>query len=267
MVLVGVVLVASIGVGWLAGGHVRNLGHVQLRMTWLVFASVGAQLVLGLVSGRGDVGEPMVRFLLAISHVLLVAFIAANRYLPGMLLVLMGTGLNALVIVANGGMPVSPDALVTVGGAPDVTPGKHQLLTEGTALPLLADVIPLPVLGTVVSVGDIVLAAGVGLLVVGLMRRFPPRPGRRLRPRPVPPLSRRRRKGGSSPEEPGGFSPGATPRSETTPRSGSSGASSPAPSPPQRHPGRHGRAPRGNSARSSEASRSREGRPAGRTAR
>jgi hypothetical protein len=125
--------------------------------------------------------------------VLLLTFIAANRYLPGMVLVLLGFGLNALVIIANGGMPVSPDALVAVGGSPTVDPGKHQLLTDGSSLAFLADVIPVRVLSTVVSIGDIILAAGVGILVVGLMRRFPPSPGRRLRPRPVPPLSRRHR--------------------------------------------------------------------------
>jgi hypothetical protein len=193
MVLVAVVLVVSIGAGWLWGGHIRNLGHVRLLATWLVFTAVGAQLVLGAISRMGGPAELLSRPLLAVSQVLLVAFIAANRYLPGMLLVLVGFGLNAIVIIANGGMPVSPDALVAVGGAPAIEPGKHQLLTDATTVAFLADIIPVRVLRTVVSVGDIILAAGVGILVVGLMRRFPPLPGRRRRPRPVSPLSRARR--------------------------------------------------------------------------
>jgi hypothetical protein len=193
MVLVAIVLVVSLAAGWLSGGHVRNLGHVRLLAPWLVFGSVAAQLLLAALSRFGGLGEVFSRPLLAASHLMLLAFIAANRYLPGMLLVLAGFGLNAIVIIANGGMPVSPDALVAVGGVPSIDPGKHQLLTDSTSLGLLADVIPVRPLGTVVSIGDVVLAAGVGILVVGMMRRFPPLPGRRLRPRPVPPLSRRRR--------------------------------------------------------------------------
>lgn len=196
MVLVVGVLVLSVLAGWLSGGRVRNLGHVELRGTWMVFTAVGLQLVLGLVTLTGGPGDVLGRPLLAVSHVALLGFILANRYLPGMALVFCGFALNALVIVANGAMPVAPAALEAAGGVAEVDPGKHQLLTDDTALPWLADVIPMPPIRSVVSVGDIVLAAGAGILIVGLMRRFPPRPGRRLRPRPVPPLARLRQRSG-----------------------------------------------------------------------
>jgi hypothetical protein len=193
MALVLLVLVVSLAVGWLAGGRVANLGHVELRAPWLVFLAVAAQLALAGLAAAGVTGTLVSRPLLAGSHLALLGFIALNRYRPGMLLVLVGLALNAAVIVANGAMPVSGEALLALGGPAVVEPGKHQLLTEVTRLPLLADLLPVPVLRSVVSVGDIILAAGVGILVVAQMRRFPPAPGRRLRPRPVPPLSRRAR--------------------------------------------------------------------------
>jgi hypothetical protein len=202
MSLVLLVLVVSLAVGWLAGGRLANLAHVELRATWLVFLAVAAQLVLAGVAALGVPGELVARPLLGASHLALLGFIAANRYRPGMLLVLVGLALNAVVSLANGGMPVAGEALVALGGQAAVEPGKHQLLTEATHLPWLADVIPVPFLRSVLSVGDLLLAAGVGILVVAQMRRFPPRPGRRLRPRPVPPLSRRARERRRAEEQP-----------------------------------------------------------------
>jgi hypothetical protein len=82
------------------------------------------------------------------------------------------------VIAANGAMPVSREAILAVSRHPaEVVPGRHRLLTTQDLLPWLADVIALPPLRTVVSVGDVVLAAGVGLLVMRLMQP-PPRRAR-----------------------------------------------------------------------------------------
>lgn len=170
MPFVLLVLLSAVVVGWVAGGRVRNLASIQLRRTWLIFVAVAVQLALGVVTLAGGPGEELGRPLLGLSHAAVLAFIGANRHQPGMLLVLLGFGLNAAVIVANGAMPVSPEALRQVGGAAAVDPGKHELLTGGTALPLLADVIPVPVLRSVISVGDLVLATGVGRLTVVRMR-------------------------------------------------------------------------------------------------
>lgn len=183
MVLVVVVLACAVVAGWLLGGRLRNLADVRLRSPWLAFVAVG---LLVLLSGLGLAGVQLEAVTLPIvvaSQAALLAFVAANRYLPGMPLVLVGFALNALVIVANGGMPVDPEALRAVGGASATIddPGRHRLLEPGDAFPLLADIIGIPLLRTVVSVGDLLLAAGVGILVAALMRRFPPPPGRRTR--------------------------------------------------------------------------------------
>lgn len=184
MILVACVLLGAVAAGWLGGGRLRNLAHVSLRGTWLVFLAVGLQATLMAASAAGAPVEPLARPLLSASYLSLFAFAVANRYLPGMLLVVLGFGLNAAAIVANGAMPVAGDSLLAAGGLAELEPGKHRLLADGDALPWLADVIAIRLLRTVVSVGDVVLAAGVGLLVPGLMRRYPPEPGRRARPRP-----------------------------------------------------------------------------------
>lgn len=83
---------------------------------------------------------------------------------------LAGAALNLAVMLPNGGMPVSRAALAEIGGAHvDVAEGhlyKHVVVDDDTTFAVLGDVIPVPPLGLVASVGDIVLALG---LIGGLV--------------------------------------------------------------------------------------------------
>ncbi|MBA2528948.1 MAG: DUF5317 family protein [Euzebyales bacterium] len=182
MTLLLFTVAAGVAVGYLRGGRLRNLASVRLRAIWLVFAAVGAQAALALLVRAGIPGSVVAVPLLGLSQLLLLSFLWANRMLPGMLLVFLGFAMNAAVIVANGGMPVDEEALRAVATGPsDFAAGKHRLLRPGDPLPLLADVIALPPLVVVVSAGDVVLAAGVAILLSDLMLRHPPQPGRRAR--------------------------------------------------------------------------------------
>ncbi|MDP8969395.1 MAG: DUF5317 domain-containing protein, partial [Actinomycetota bacterium] len=185
MVLVALTVVGAVAIGHARGGRLRNLGHARLVRGWLVLVAVVAQAglaALAMLSGRVGGLELAGRLLLIVSHGALLAFVWSNRFLPGMPLVLLGFGLNALVITVNGAMPVSPKAMLALGVHPyEFAPGKHRLLDPGDPLGLLADVLPIALLRTVVSVGDLILAAGVGVLVTNLMLDHPPPPGRRAR--------------------------------------------------------------------------------------
>ena len=98
-------------------------------------------------------------------------FVVLNFRFPGALLIGLGLLLNLCVILANGAMPVSLWA-VKVSGSHAAThlqnSVKHQVMGRGTRLGFLGDIIPLPPLG-IVSVGDVVLGAGVFILVTRLM--------------------------------------------------------------------------------------------------
>lgn len=181
MTLVVVAVVAAVGVGYGRGGRLSNLAHARLARSWLVAAAVVAQGLLALL-GAGGVGRTGGSLLLVASYGALLAFVWSNRFLPGMVLVFIGFGLNAVVIAVNGAMPVSRQALGAVGAGPgQFASGKHRLLRPDDLLRPLADVLPVPLLHTVVSVGDLILAAGVGVLVTNLMLVRPPPPGRRAR--------------------------------------------------------------------------------------
>lgn len=99
-------------------------------------------------------------------------FLALNRHLPGLKLVLLGLALNFAVIAANGGqMPGDPAQLARAGllevTLQEIAQGRWSpfgLIGEGTRLAFLGDVIfvPLPFRDPVIiSVGDIVIVAGV----------------------------------------------------------------------------------------------------------
>ena len=172
MVLVLVTVVLGVAVGYLGGGRLRRLADVHLSRVWLLVVAFSAQALLNCLTAAGVRTGAVGTALLVASQVALVGFVWANRVLPGMLLVAVGFGLNAVVIVANGAMPVSGEAIATLTSEPvDIAVGKHRLLEAGDRLPWLADVLPVPVLRQVVSIGDVVLAVGVAVLVAAPMLR------------------------------------------------------------------------------------------------
>lgn len=180
MSLVVVVLLVALAVGALLGGSLERLGTLALRRWWLAVAAFGVQL-LGAV-----VGGPAYPVGLVLSLACVLGFLAANRTVPGMVLVGLGLAANALVVGLNGAMPVSEDAARRAGVAlpTDGADPRHEAAGGSTRLALLGDVVPLPLplRPEVVSPGDVLVAAGIAQLVVtGMLRPL----------RPVPPLPER----------------------------------------------------------------------------
>lgn len=180
MTVILVVILASLAIGVARGGTMTNLSQLDLDRWPLVFVAL---LVQALGAFAATIGLPAAStwYVLGMvaSAALVTVFVARNRALPGMALIALGFVLNALVVTANGAMPVSQEAadrigLSTVGLYRNVD-AKHELADSSTRLRPLADVIPVPLPGplargsNVVSVGDVVLAAGIGVLVVNGM--------------------------------------------------------------------------------------------------
>ena len=111
---------------------------------------------------------------------------------PAMLLVGAGLALNFAVTADNGGMPYRPSAVV---GAHAVSSTSADLVPRNTTyshaerpsdqLMFLAEVIALPPLREVVSIGDILVALGLGLVVFAGMGT-PRKPEHSVENFPVP---------------------------------------------------------------------------------
>lgn len=175
MILFIAVLALALLVGLLLRGSVQRFEQLHLRWWGLVIAGLVMQFV-PLPNSRAGTDLLVRVAVLSCSYSLLVIFAWLNARLPGMALVLLGLVLNAAVIIPNGGMPVSENALERSGQLDllqvliDEGAAKHHLMTDDDVLTPLADVIAIPKpLGQIVSVGDLVLYAGVVWLIVAVM--------------------------------------------------------------------------------------------------
>lgn len=167
------------GIAVARGGSLERLAETRFRWPWLVVLGLGAQIAIEVWSPRWLDDDGGLIVLLA-SNLLVAVFFVLNRRLTGIAIAAVGMTLNVIVIAANGAMPVSQRALDKAGYEGNVgdLDRKHELLHGDTTLPWLADVIPLPYLRTIISLGDVVLAIGVAQLVYGRTRG--PRAGKHL---------------------------------------------------------------------------------------
>ncbi len=171
----------AILVGLLTGGRLSWLvgNTARLRLAWLAPSALIFQWVFFELPGMDRHDVVFAGHLL--TYGLVLAFVWANRKAPGMPLLAAGLGLNLLVIVLNGGMPVDPETLRGLG-QPAIYrelvtrgwSGNAVALTDRTLLPFLADRLvlpePFPVRGPY-SVGDLLTYAGGFWLLTGLTRR------------------------------------------------------------------------------------------------
>jgi len=168
--LVLIVIGLAVCVGFAAGGSLRHFEHLRVRWWGAALAGLALQ-GMALVSG---IGRPAGSWVLVGSYGLLIAFGWVNRRLPAVWLVMTGLVLNILVIAVNGGMPVSASALESAGARAEGLLGagavKHHLMGPDDTLTPLGDVIGIPPpIGAVISIGDVLLYAGVAILVVAVM--------------------------------------------------------------------------------------------------
>jgi hypothetical protein len=177
-----VALVGAVAIGYALGGDWAGLTTLRLRRRRFVVAAVVAQsggALVGLV-GAADPGDAYV-FGLAASAACAALFCAFNLQVAGVPLVTLGLIGNAVVVGANGAMPVSIVAALHAGvPIVDIASGRdprHEIAGLGTTWRELGDVIPvpLPVRPEVVSPGDVLVAAGLGeLITLGMLRRRRP---------------------------------------------------------------------------------------------
>ena len=182
-----VVLVGAVAVGYALNGTWSGLTTLRLRWRRMVVAAVIAQTG-GAALGNLGVTDARRGYVvgLALSAICAAAFCVGNLHVPGVPLVTLGLVANALVVTLNGAMPVSIVAALRAGvPITDISAGydaRHDIAGDGTQWRSLGDVIPLPLplRPEVVSPGDVLVASGLGeLVVMGMMRRRVSGVGRR----------------------------------------------------------------------------------------
>ena len=171
VVSAAVALIAAL----LAGGHLKAVESVPFRVVALLGAALFCQIAGILLGYMGLPAGPIYTVACLASAVLLVIVIRIDGSLAGTELIAAGLFLNALVMAANGNMPVSEHAAARAGAPASVaTDTRHEPATSATGLRLLGDVIPvpLPLRPEVDSLGGLLIAAGLAHLIFGAVRPY-----------------------------------------------------------------------------------------------
>ena len=112
---------------------------------------------------------------LVLSLAVLIAVAVANRHITGVAVVGVGLLLNLISVAVNDGMPVRPSALEAAGAVSDGEPiaveEPRHLESAEDPLPVLGDVLPVPLTNEVVSFGDLIVIVGAADAVRELSRR------------------------------------------------------------------------------------------------
>jgi MFS family permease len=169
--------------GLIAGGKLDNLTYVRLRWLPVLLVAVAARFGLDAALSAGAVPDELRLWLVLAAYLLLTAMLVANRSLPGMAAAALGTAANGIAIVANGGwMPVWQPSLAAAGFDPNtlhsnfyrmlVGPVDASFFAHGGPL---VDVIPIPIplLQSVASIGDVMLGVGLAFFVFAAVVRAP----------------------------------------------------------------------------------------------
>jgi lipoprotein signal peptidase len=172
-------IVLGLVVGRVAGGRLGNLAELEFRWWPLAVGGLIVQLILfsPLAEGIGSAGP-----VAYVGSTALVGIAVARNVLenPRFALVAAGALSNLVAIVANGGyMPVTPDALAA-SGRTAAAGYSNSLASSRPAVDLLVDRFALPPnlpFSNVFSVGDVLIAIGIMLVIVGVMRSRPESPG------------------------------------------------------------------------------------------
>ena len=181
MFLFFAIIAAALAIAVLIGGDVRRLSQLRIRHLELLLAAFVVKVAVALLgTAHAQLAVNIARPLNVIGAVLLLAVVWFNRRIPGALLFGTGLTLNLLVILAFGGrMPVllprdadpnSPILAALKGGLDPL----HVALQHPQGLWFIGDIFAIPGIGghsSLVSVGDLLMAAGVAWLIIRCSQR------------------------------------------------------------------------------------------------
>jgi hypothetical protein len=168
-------VVLGIVAGLLTKGRLTALGSVHIKLWPVALVGVLFQALLfssPLAQSVGRLGPSL--YVLSVTLVLMA--LVVNLRQPGFWLIIVGALLNFTAIVLNNGfMPASPDAVAVLMGSPMLPTAAYTnsaLATAQTTLGFLGDIFALPrplPFANVFSIGDVLIGLGGAWFVVRTM--------------------------------------------------------------------------------------------------
>lgn len=169
-------VIAAIPLGYLMGGRLRNSLNAPLKMALLPCVALLIEASLNRIADALPIPvSAWLGYVVCVEYLLLAAFVWINRHRRGMKLLGVSTAVNFAVIAANGfRMPVTP----VIYKCPELASFVQRI--ESGELPeyvladwdaplwFLGDTIP--IFSGLASVGDILMAVSILLIIVFLMK-------------------------------------------------------------------------------------------------
>lgn len=156
-------------VGRLRGGRLSGISETRLHAKGALVFGLTTVLVLTLIGPAFAIGW------LLVGYGCFFIFGLKNLQITGMIVLLIGLLMNVAPALANGAVPVSELALVSVddvdeNGAPNID-GVRESSDTASSLSALGDVVPVPLVNVVVSLGDLVMLVALADIAANLMLR------------------------------------------------------------------------------------------------
>ena len=170
MILLAVLLLALVLVP-LTGGRLSRLADIELKALWAVGIALGLQiLIISIIPDRFEGTHVPIHFL---SYAFAAVFVWANHRIPGMVVIAVGALSNLIAISANGGvMPATPQALRAAGLETTTGGFANSTAVANPKLQFLGDIFAIPdswpIIDNVFSIGDILIAIGIVILILGV---------------------------------------------------------------------------------------------------
>jgi hypothetical protein len=177
------IILAGLVLSLISGGSLRNLAREPLKGEWVLLILMPAQLIWPGVSERLGMQcalSIIIWLLMMAGLAIVLMFNASRRWM--LAVAALGIASNILVIGFNQAMPVSIAAASEIGATREAarvaleSDCLHDELDRATVLPFLADVVAIPGPSWqrgVLSIGDVLLALGLGAWVFAAARTEP----------------------------------------------------------------------------------------------
>lgn len=173
MLFIPIVIGISIILGYLRKGSLKNIERIEFKNGIFIFIGFLLQIVIFSSKFQSSNLKNYTGILFIVSYLLVLITILSNLHIKSMKAIGLGFLLNFLVIVLNGGyIPVSVKALQSVGAYGKIELLKRYtrfnncvLMGKNTNLNFLGDIIPIPLLKQVISIGDIFILLGFFLII------------------------------------------------------------------------------------------------------
>jgi hypothetical protein len=189
------VIAGALIIAVLVGGDVRRLAQLRVNHLELLIAAFACKVAIAIIgTTHTNLAVTLGRPINVIGAVLLLAVVWFNRRVPGALIFGAGLASNLIAILSFGGRmsvllpagfdPTSPALpLLRTGLDP-----LHVLLQHPQGLWFIGDIFMIPSLfghSSLVSIGDLTMAAGVAWLIIRCSQPAPSAPRPVYRPTPA----------------------------------------------------------------------------------